>query len=192
MTEMLPVAACEARTKSNVASGDLVGQLVGDTQIQFAEDGEVLVSGSGLMKGYLGTSSQQWHRTGDLGQWDEGLGLVLLGRKKNMLIRGHKNIYPSLYEPALSQYAGVASAHLVGVPDEIGDDQVALFVAVENSVEDLTRFERNFRSALPLMIDGDAMPQLIIVRREIPTSGRSNKPDLDEMRKIAARELAKS
>ena len=55
--------------------------------------------------------------------------LVLLGRKKDMIIRGKTNIYPGLYEPVIAGIDGVGQAVMVGVPDGIGDE--AVWLAVE-------------------------------------------------------------
>lgn len=189
MTEILPIAACDARRKQLVERGDLLGELLGDTQVQSANDHEILVRGSGLMKGYLGRELGDWHATGDLGYLDPEHGLVMLGRKKNMLIRGHKNIYPSLYEPAITRIAGVAAAHLLGVPDDIGDDRVVLIVSPEIAEVDLQGFRAAVERNLPGAIDGDAFPDCVVAVRQIPISGRSNKPDIAALKAIATSAL---
>ncbi len=156
MTEMLPVAMCDARRKRNHLDGDLLGHPVGDTRVKIASDGEVLVAGSGLMENYFGREPEQWHPTGDLGRLVDGE-LMLLGRKKNMLIRGNKNIYPSLYEPGVTTIDGVADAAIVGVPDVYGDDRVILFVAREPA-HTAAAVRQRVQSALPDHFDGDAIP----------------------------------
>lgn len=186
-TEMLPMATCDARRKRDQLHGDLVGAPIGATTVKLAADGEILVSGPGLMERYFGRQPEEWHSTGDLGRLVDGE-LVLLGRKKNMLIRGNKNIYPSLYEPGISTIDGVKEAAIVGVPDEFGDDRVVLFVAraADHPAEVV---ERRVRAALPEHFDGDAIPDHVWVLDNIPVSGRARKRDMEKLRSLAAERL---
>ena len=106
MTEMLLVAAVEGeeRLAHDERDGDLVGTAFPGTGIRVAEDGEVHVSGPGLARGYLGGPAVTEIGSGDVGRLDDGR-LLLLGRRKEMLIRRGENIYPGLYEPALIKRA---------------------------------------------------------------------------------------
>jgi acyl-CoA synthetase (AMP-forming)/AMP-acid ligase II len=187
-TEMLPMATCDARRKRDHLEGDLVGAPIGDTRVKLAPDGEILVAGPGLMERYFGQPPEEWHSTGDLGRVVDGE-LVLLGRKKNMLIRGNKNIYPSLYEPAISTIDGVQDAAIVGVPDEYGDDRVILFISREMD-HPAEAVQRRVQAALPEHFDGDAIPDHVWVLDHLPVSGRARKRDMDELRTIAAERLA--
>jgi len=185
MTEMLPVATCDARLKAGYVGGDLLGKPIGDTQIKIQADGEIMVRGSGLMKHYFGREPQPWHPTGDLGFVDEAGRLVMIGRKKNMLIRGNKNVYPSLYEPSITTIEGVADAALVGTPNEFGDDQIVLFIAPETSANSnavLERVRKNIRN----FVDADALPDRIEMIAQMPTAGRSNKRDISALNALAA------
>jgi len=185
---MLPVATCDARRKRDQLHGDLVGAPIGATTVKLAADGEILVAGPGLMERYFGAQPEEWHPTGDLGRLVDGE-LVLLGRKKNMLIRGNKNIYPSLYEPGISTIEGVTDAVIVGVPDEYGDDQVVLFVArADEHAADVVA--RRVHAALPEHFDGDAIPDHVWVLDDIPVSGRARKRDMEKLRALAAERLA--
>jgi len=180
MTEMLPIATCDARAKlAHIADGgrgDLVGLPMGDTKIRLATDGEIQVSGSGLMNRYFGRQPQEWHPTGDLGTIRADGQLVLLGRKKNMLIRGNMNIYPSLYEPGICTIPGVADAAIVGVPDRIGDDRVMLFVVAKPGF-DPAKVLAAVRSQVHLHMDEDALPDRVELLEAMPLSGRSLKRD---------------
>jgi len=180
MTEMLPIATCDARAKlAHIAAGgrgDLVGVPMGDTKIRLAADGEIEISGSGLMNRYFGRSPEAWHPTGDLGNVRADGQLVLLGRKKNMLIRGNMNIYPSLYEPGICTIPGVADAAIVGVPDRIGDDRVMLFVVARPGF-DSAKVLGAVRSQVHLHMDEDALPDRVELLDSMPLSGRSLKRD---------------
>ena len=80
----------------------------------------------------------RWYRTGDLGQFDEDGELYVVGRVDDMIISGGENIYPEEVEGALARCPGVASAAVVGMPDERLGTRVVAFVepaSAEVSVE---------------------------------------------------------
>ena len=128
MTEALPIAIASARKKLARAEGDLLGAPLPGSASGSRDDGELFVSGPHLARGYLGEEPLKEVATGDLVRLEEGR-LVLLGRKKDMLLRDGVNIYPGLYEPAIAALPGVAEAAIVGLPDpETGDEEVVLAV----------------------------------------------------------------
>jgi acyl-CoA synthetase (AMP-forming)/AMP-acid ligase II len=137
------------------------------------------------MKGYLGKQPSAWHATGDLGYMDDKGRLMLLGRKKNMLIRGDMNIYPSLYEPGICTIDGVADAVIVGVPDEIGDDRVVLFVVPSDADTKRAELIERLNRELPIHMDRQALPDKIEIIEKLPVSGRGQKRDMVELQKIA-------
>ncbi|WP_412540815.1 class I adenylate-forming enzyme family protein [Longispora sp. K20-0274] len=133
MTEILPIAIATAGEKlSHPGPGDLIGAPLPGVRATIAPDGELLVSGPNLCRGYLGEPPLAEHATGDLATLDDGR-LVLLGRKKDMIIRRKTNVYPGLYEPTISALPGVREAALVGMPDEIGDERIVLAVVPDHS-----------------------------------------------------------
>ena len=89
------------------------------------EVGEILTSGPSVTIGYCNNpavnkesfTDDGWFRTGDLATFDAGGNLRIVGRKKEMLIRGGANIYPREIEEALYQHPKVMDAAIVGVPD---------------------------------------------------------------------------
>jgi acyl-CoA synthetase (AMP-forming)/AMP-acid ligase II len=115
------------------------------------------------------------HATGDLVRLDHGR-LVLLGRKKDMIIRGKTNIYPGLYEPVIAGIDGVGQAVMVGVPDGIGDEAVWLAVEPKHG-RNQEELLRTLRRALPKLIDESALPDRIELMSKLPASGRHRKPD---------------
>ena len=89
------------------------------------DDGEILVKGKTLFKGYLtpdGLSlpldEDGWFRSGDLGEMDDEGYLTLLGRKDNMFISGGENLYPEEIEARIQRLPGVVQAVVVPVEDE--------------------------------------------------------------------------
>lgn len=125
------------------------------------EVGEVLVQGANVMRGYLGKPEETaktivngWLRTGDTGRIDEDGYLSIVGRLKEMIIRGGENIYPKEIEDALTELSGVLEAGVIGVPDATFGESVVAFVAPrpgftvtadvlrEHCAGRLTRFKR--------------------------------------------------
>jgi acyl-CoA synthetase (AMP-forming)/AMP-acid ligase II len=176
MTEMLPVARVRMADKlADTGLGDLVGEMFPEVVARLAEDGELLLRGPHLFRGYLGEPVVDEHAAGDLATFDAAGRLVLLGRKKDMIIRGHDNIYPSLYEPAIAAVPGVRRCSLVGVYREaVADEQVVLVVEPESGI-DPRALEPRLRHQLDSM-DPASRPDRIVFG-EIPLSGRSRKVD---------------
>jgi acyl-CoA synthetase (AMP-forming)/AMP-acid ligase II len=179
MTEIFPVALVESREKlAFTGQGDLAGAPVAGVTIATADDGEIVVSGRGLFRGYVGGPDVAAHATGDLGRIDGGR-LVLLGRKKDMIIRGCHNIYPSLYEEHVLALPGVERCALVGLPSpDHADERIVLAIeprAGEDSVRLRARVARALRDGR-CPIDAFAMPDEIVVCA-VPHSGRAAKAD---------------
>lgn len=98
--------------------------------------GEVLVQGPNVMRGYLGKPEETkktivdgWLHTGDLGRIDVDGYLSIVGRLKEMIIRGGENIYPKEIEDALTAAPGVLEAAVIGAPHETLGEIVIAYVA---------------------------------------------------------------
>jgi long-chain acyl-CoA synthetase len=104
------------------------------------EIGEVVGRSGAMMTGYQNqpgkTREAEWYdaqgqrfiRTGDVGRFDEDGFLTLMDRRKDMVISGGFNIYPSDLEAVLRQHAGVADVAVVGVPSETWGESPVAFV----------------------------------------------------------------
>jgi O-succinylbenzoic acid--CoA ligase len=101
--------------------------------ISVAEDGEILVRGSTLFRGYveqsgitLPVTAKGWFATGDLGRFDEHGNLNVIGRKDNMIVTGGENVQPEEIEKCLCKLPGVLQCVVVPVEDaEFGARLVA-------------------------------------------------------------------
>lgn len=97
-----------------------VGELLPQTQVRVAEDGELLVRGPQVTAGYFNEGDatpfrDDWLATGDLGEMTAGGSLVILGRKKEMIKTAYaKYVHPAKIESRLKEISGVAEAMLVG------------------------------------------------------------------------------
>jgi long-chain acyl-CoA synthetase len=114
------------------------------TEVATGAVGEVVGHSAGMMSGYYKrpdlTAEAEWFdangrrfiRTGDIGRFDEDGFLTLLDRKKDMIISGGFNIYPSDLESILRGHPAVAEVAVVGVPSERWGETPVAFVVVRN------------------------------------------------------------
>ncbi|MGW7044937.1 class I adenylate-forming enzyme family protein [Streptomyces avermitilis] len=101
------------------------------------EVGEVRVRGPIVMKGYWERPAETdevlrdgWLRTGDLGTVDADGDLRIVDRKKELIIRGGYNVYPSEVEHVLHRHPDIVEAAVVGVPDARLGEEVAAVVTL--------------------------------------------------------------
>ncbi|MGE5768635.1 MAG: class I adenylate-forming enzyme family protein, partial [Bacteroidota bacterium] len=101
--------------------------------------GEILVRGPGVMKGYLNlpevtarTLVGGWLRSGDVGRFDEFGRLDVLGRADDKILRGEEHIYPAEVEVVLKAHPAVAEAAVVGVPDAYLGQEAKTFVVLRD------------------------------------------------------------
>ena len=109
--------------------------------------GEVVGRSPSMMDGYHGrpekTSDAEWFddegrryiRTGDVGRFDEDGFLILVDRRKDMIISGGFNIYPSDLEAVLLQHRSVLEAAVVGAPSSDWGETPAAFVVLRAGSE---------------------------------------------------------
>ena len=107
--------------------------------------GEIVGRSGSMMTGYHNkpdkTSEAQWVspeglvfiRNGDVGRFDEDGFLQLMDRKKDMIISGGFNIYPSDIEAVLTQHPSVVEAAVVGVASDHWGETPVAFIAVHES-----------------------------------------------------------
>ena len=189
MTEIVPVAAATAAEKlAHDGPGDLAGTLLPGVRARLGDDGELLVKGPNLCRGYLGEPDLAEHATGDLARID-GDRIVLVGRTKDMIIRGRVNIYPGLYEPAIARLDGISQAVLIGLPGDDGDEQVILAVVPEPGAPAPSVLVAQVKAALPALIDAGALPDEVVVVPAIPVTGRTSKPDRAALRDLVREQL---
>ena len=112
-----------------------------ERELPRGEIGEVVGRSGAMMTAYHNqpakTREAEWYdargnryiRTGDVGRFDEDGFLTLMDRRKDMVISGGFNVYPSDLEAVLRRHPGVADAAVVGVPsEEWGETPVAFVV----------------------------------------------------------------
>jgi acyl-CoA synthetase (AMP-forming)/AMP-acid ligase II len=181
MTEHLVVSSIDADEKINYeGKGDIVGWPLQNMLYKISDDGELHIKSPLLFKRYFHLQhTDEYHATGDLVELDEEGRFIMKGRKKNMIIRANKNIYPGLYETTISQIKGIKEVCMIGIYDEaIHDEHVILVVDAEPSLtEKMLMHELKTGKH---SIDSDALPDHIIFQ-PIPKSGRQQKIDLQKI-----------
>lgn len=102
-------------------------------------EGEIEVRGYSVMKGYYRMKGQTeqvldqdgWLKTGDIGYLDSEGYIYVIGRLKDMIIRGGENIYPREIEDYLMTHTKISQAQVVAVPDEYYGEVPVAFVIVK-------------------------------------------------------------
>lgn len=120
LTETSPVISSSIITDFRIGC---VGTILPNVQVKIAEDGEILVKGPSIMKGYYNKpeltneviDSEGWFHTGDIGEFAEGRYLKITDRKKEIFkTSGGKYVAPQLLENKLKESIFVEQAIVVG------------------------------------------------------------------------------
>ncbi|HEY8761802.1 MAG TPA: fatty acid--CoA ligase family protein, partial [Candidatus Dormibacteraeota bacterium] len=112
-----------------------VGRPHGCCEAMITEEGEICMRGDTVQERYWGedrgpNGEDGWVHMGDLGRIDEDGYLHVIGRKKDLIIRGGTNINPHEVEQVLRRHPAIADVCVVGRPDrELGERAVAFLVA---------------------------------------------------------------
>jgi fatty-acyl-CoA synthase len=149
MTETSPVSTQTSRDAQFEKQVGTVGQVHPHIEVQIidpetgrtlprAEAGELCTRGYSVMLGYWddpdatrgAIDEARWMHTGDLAVMDEDGYVNIVGRIKDMIIRGGENIYPREIEEFLHTHPHVEDVQVVGVPDERYGEQVCAWVVL--------------------------------------------------------------
>ncbi len=148
MTETSPVTTQVRRDDTIENRCGTVGQVAPHCEIKIVdpttgrtlprgEPGEFLARGYVVMRGYWNDpertadaiDAQRWMHTGDLATMDEDGYVRVVGRIKDMVIRGGENVYPREIEEFLYTHPQIADVQVIGVPDErYGEELMAWIV----------------------------------------------------------------
>jgi acyl-CoA synthetase len=159
-----------------------------DTEAAPSEVGELGGRGASLMLGYFDDQAATeaafntagWFMTGDLGWLDEAGYLYITGRKKDVIIRGGRNIYPARMEAAALHCAGIDKAAAFAVADpRLGERVCLAVVATGGSGVDPGTLLRHLSAAGLAKYD---LPEFILPLAEMPLTASG---------KIVKRELAR-
>jgi fatty-acyl-CoA synthase len=153
MTETSPVSFQSAMDDPLALRVSTVGRVQPHLEVKLVDEngdtvprgdpGELCTRGYSVMLGYWGDPERTaeaidadgWMHTGDLGTFDAGGYCRIVGRTKDMVIRGGENIYPREIEEYLLTHPHIADAQVIGVPDaKYGEELCAWIVLRPNTV----------------------------------------------------------
>lgn len=181
--------------KINHVEVKLVNNLTG-VEVGVGETGEMWTRGYHVMKGYykMPTLTKEvlddngWLHTGDLCTSDPKGNYYLVGRLKDLIIRGGENVYPNEIENLLHKHDAVKAVQVVGIPDDKYCEQIVAFVTL---IEGQIVNERDLKSFLRKRIATFKVPNYIFFIEDMPAtaSGKIKKYVLKEMaiQKITAK-----
>ena len=161
---------------------------------RLGELGELCTRGYGVMRGYWDDPERSaealdaagWMHSGDLATIDEHGYCTIVGRLKDMLIRGGENIYPREIEEFLLRHPKVQSAQVFGVPDHrLGEEVCAFIVLKPNQSATAEEIQSFCRS----QISHHKVPRYIRFVPEFPMTA-TGKPQKYVMREQIVSELA--
>ena len=158
------------------------------------EIGEVCVTGPTMVSGYYGNKElteqlwqDGWFRTGDAGKIDDEGHVILLGRKRDVIIRGGQNIYPSEIENMLIQHPKVEDVAIVRMPDPIMGQKQCAYV-VPKSGQTL-EFEEMVSFLQSKKIAPYKLPERLELLDELPLVPAAHKVDRDRLEEDIADKL---
>ncbi|XP_063697719.1 medium-chain acyl-CoA ligase ACSF2, mitochondrial [Culicoides brevitarsis] len=199
MTETTAVIFQSLRDEDKKRVLDYVGHVQEHTEakvidqdgnvVEFGKPGELCVRTYGTMLGYYGDEEKtkemigpdRWLKTGDqFVLHEDGYGQIV-GRLKEMIIRGGENIFPKEIEDFLNHQPGILETHVVGIPDERMGEEVAAFIRLAPGKETITRDE--VKEMCKGKLAHFKIPKYVYAVKEFPktTSGKIQKFKCREM-----------
>ncbi|MBW2285426.1 MAG: long-chain fatty acid--CoA ligase [Deltaproteobacteria bacterium] len=149
-----------------------------DTDVPVGDVGELIVSGSAVMKEYLNQPEATaralrggWLHTGDLARMDEDGYIYIVDRKKDMIIRGGYNIYPREIEEVLYTHSGISEAAVMGIPHADLGEEIAAVIVLKPGV-DVT--EDQLRQYVRDRVAPYKYPRVIRFMDELPKTAAGN------------------
>ncbi|HXR67039.1 MAG TPA: AMP-binding protein [Dermatophilaceae bacterium] len=157
MTETSPVSTMTRVDDDLARRTQTVGRVMPHTEVKVVdpftgrtvprgEPGELCTRGTSVMLGYWdepdktaeAIDSAHWMHTGDLATMDSGGYLSIVGRIKDMVIRGGENVYPREVEEFLYGHPDIADVQVIGVPDPTYGEELMAWVVMRPGAEPLT------------------------------------------------------
>ncbi|MBN8290976.1 AMP-binding protein [Rhodobacter sp. NTK016B] len=157
--------------------------------VPFGQSGELCIRGYLVMKGYFDMPEKTaetidadgWLHSGDLAVLEESGHLRIVGRLKDMIIRGGENVYPVEIEDCLLDHPAVSQAQVVGVPDpDLGEENYAYVVLVEGAEADALALQTHCREKMAR----HKLPKYVEIVKEMPMTANG------KIQKFALREAA--
>jgi fatty-acyl-CoA synthase len=152
------------------------------------ETGELCTRGYSVMLGYWqepektaeAVDAAGWMHTGDLAVMRKDGYCAIVGRSKDMVIRGGENIYPREVEEFLYSHPDIADVQVVGVPDPKYGEELAAWVRLRPGVADLTA--EQVRQFCTGRLAHYKIPRYVVIVEEFPmtVTGKVRKVEMRE------------
>ncbi|OQS06471.1 AMP-binding domain protein [Thraustotheca clavata] len=142
------------------------------------QPGELMVKGYHIMQGYWNQPKETaksiedgWMHTGDIVEMDERGYCRIVGRSKDVIIRGGENIYPREIEEVLFTHPAVANASVIGLPDKVYGEQVCAWIQLLDGVTTpVEEIEESLRAHLSEELAHFKVPKYFLFKTEFPTT----------------------
>lgn len=185
MTETSPVSTQSSRDDELERRVSTVGRVHPHVEIKIVdaqgnptprgEAGELCTRGYSVMRGYWNDEARTreaidtdgWMRTGDLAVMDEYGYVNIVGRLKDMIIRGGENIYPREIEEFLYTHPVVQEVQVIGVPDEKYGEEVCAWLRLKPGT---TASEEEIRAFCRAHIAHYKVPRYVRFVQQFPTT----------------------
>jgi len=157
MTETSPVSTMTRADDDLARRTETVGRVMPHLEVKVVdpytgrtvprgETGELCTRGYSVMLGYWeqpdktteAIDAARWMHTGDLATMDDGGYLSIVGRIKDMVIRGGENVYPREIEEFLYSHPNIADVQVIGVPDAKYGEELMAWVVMRPGTAPLT------------------------------------------------------
>jgi len=140
LTETAPIVTLNHPFHTKTGS---VGKPIAGVEIKISPEGEILVRGENVTRGYLNAEAETrtafedgWFHTGDVGVLDESGGLQIRGRLKEMIVTADGlNVFPEDVERVLDHLPGVRESAVIGV-NQGGQERVQAVLVVEPGTDE--------------------------------------------------------
>ncbi|KAK0411863.1 hypothetical protein QR680_005885 [Steinernema hermaphroditum] len=128
---------------------------------------------------------ERWYNTGDTAVMNESGSINIVGRMKDMVIRGGENIYPAEIEQFLFKHHAVADVHIVGVPDERFGEEMCAWIRLKEGHDAITA--EAIKEFCRGKIATYKIPRYILFKKEhefpLTATGKVRKVELRELSK---------
>ncbi|MDA8235047.1 MAG: long-chain-fatty-acid--CoA ligase [Clostridia bacterium] len=198
LTETSPILTATRLDDDDIDIAETVGRAAPGVEIKIVDNqgqtlgsnevGEIVARSRGVMKGYFGKpvetaealSADGWFSTGDLGTIDDRGFIRIVGRKKEMIIRGGYNIYPREVEEVLYLHPVVLEVAVIGIPDPVMGERTYACIKLKPGA---AANEAEIQAFSKTQLANYKVPDRVVFIQEFPTtaSGKIRKLDLKEL-----------
>jgi long-chain acyl-CoA synthetase len=194
-----------------------VGRVLPGCAVKIAEDGEILLKGSNVLRGYwknpeatAAAIQDGWFRTGDIGELDEQGFISITGRKKELIVTaGGKNVAPTALEDPLRASPIIAQAVVIGdqrpfvsallsldpemLPVWLGNkgqqSDLTLSQAAQNPIV-LAELQRKVDEVNETVSNAEGIKKFAVIETELTEESGHLTPSMKIKREIVARDFA--